>query len=143
MNIEQVMNYVMSSDYEKICDLLAETAGKDKVPLEELVQLIFEFTDRYQKVMENGSEEEKSKIAHQMDDVRSRIQEQLAQKEEDIALTKEELKALGEDPKHFTEDQWEALEKARAEIARYKRSHDLKKKGGSKKKGHHSRWTKG
>ena len=136
----------MSTEYERILQLLMQEEGGDKLPIEELMKLVLDFTDRYQALMKTGTDNEKAKIQEQMDEVKAKIQEQAEKKQEQIQLTQEELQAMGRDPKNFTKEQWKILERARQEIEQHRAQRQPEpppEKKPPRKSDRKSKWLKG
>ncbi|MGL4348768.1 MAG: hypothetical protein ACRCSV_04865 [Chlamydiales bacterium] len=125
----------MSEEYRKIQEFFSMNAQEKSKHLKEILEKSIEFFQKFQRVLAEGSPEEKKAMMDEMESFRKQVMSQTESLAKSVGVSQEDLEKYAENPSNFTTEQWEALQSAKKKIQeQYQEiSHAQEKEGGSKK----------
>ncbi len=104
-DLEALLGDISDLTPEKMDKLVKESIGA----FEELVNL-----------MNNGSEEDKKKAMEGAEKLRENLEKQAEKAVEQLKISTDELDTFIENPDNFSEEEWEALQKAKGDLDSFK-----------------------
>lgn len=125
----------MSEEYRKIQEFFSMNAQEKSKHLKEILEKSIEFFQKFQRVLAEGSPEEKKAMMDEMESFRKQVMSQTESLAKSVGVSQEDLEKYAENPSNFTTEQWEALQSAKKKIKeQYQEiSYAQEKEGGGKK----------
>ncbi|PCI95658.1 hypothetical protein COB11_01620 [Candidatus Aerophobetes bacterium] len=106
----------MDDEFDKIMEFFSLNPEDKAVKLEDIFEDSIEFFNKFQYVLENGTEEEKAEILGKVMELQEKLQEETEKMCTDSGLTEEELKEFANDKKNFTDEEWETITHAKSKL---------------------------
>lgn len=106
----------MSEEYRKIQEFFAMNAQEKSKHLKEILEKSIEFFQKFQRVLAEGSPEEKKAMIDEMESFRKQVVAQTESLAKSVGVSQEDLEKYAENPANFTTEQWEALQSAKKKI---------------------------
>lgn len=106
----------MSEEYRKIQEFFSMNAQEKSKHLKEILQGSIEFFQKFQRVLAEGSPEEKKAMMEEMESFRKQVVSQTESLAKSVGVSQEDLEKYAENPSNFTAEQWEALQSAKKKI---------------------------
>lgn len=116
----------MQDEYDKLIEFFSYDTSEKEKKLEEIFKKSLDFFERFQHVFASGSEEEKVEMRQKMEVLRAKLKEENEKSRARSGLTSEELKQIASDPKHFTTEQWEFMQRVQQNLAKHKEEQEVK-----------------
>lgn len=107
---------LMDDEFNKIMDFFSLNPEDKAVKLEDIFEDSIEFFNRFQNVLENGTEEEKMEILAKVMKLQEKLQEETEKMCSDSGLSEEELKEFANDKENFTEEEWDTITHAKSKL---------------------------
>ena len=106
----------MADEFERIMAFFDLGSEEKEKRLHEVFEDSLAYFERFKHVIETGEPEEKKKIIERIVTMRKRIEEETKRICEKTKMSEEELLQFSNDPKNFSESQWEMLENAKVNL---------------------------
>lgn len=106
----------MSEEYRKIQEFFSMNAQEKSKHLKEILERSIEFFQKFQRVLAEGSPEEKKAMMDEMESFRKQVMAQTESLAKSVGVSQEDLEKYAENPSNFTTEQWEALQSAKKKI---------------------------
>ena len=106
----------MSEEYRKIQEFFSMNAQEKSKHLKEILEGSIEFFQKFQRVLAEGSPEEKKAMMEEMESFRKQVVSQTESLAKSVGVSQEDLEKYAENPSNFTAEQWEALQSAKKKI---------------------------
>ncbi|MCH9631174.1 MAG: hypothetical protein S4CHLAM37_11930 [Chlamydiia bacterium] len=106
----------MDNEFDKIMEFFSLNPEDKAVKLEDIFEDSIEFFNKFQYVLENGTEEEKAEILGKVMELQEKLQEETEKMCTDSGLSEEELKEFANDKENFTEEEWETIAQAKSKL---------------------------
>ncbi|PCI77503.1 hypothetical protein COB21_03040 [Candidatus Aerophobetes bacterium] len=104
-------------EFEKIMEFFSLSPKERDVKLKDVFEESIEYFERFRHVMVNGSSEEKQQALEEIGRLKDKVQDESKKIQEKTGMSDEDLKQFVQDPKHFQQGQWDALQDAKGKIA--------------------------
>ena len=106
----------MEDEFERIMEFFNLPAEEKETRLQEVFEDSVEYFERFKYVMLNGTKEEKKEAVKKVMTLKKRIEEETKRVCEKTGMTPEQLAAYSNNPKNFSDDQWNAIEGAKKKL---------------------------
>lgn len=124
----------MSEEYRKIQEFFSMNAQEKSKHLKEILERSIEFFQKFQRVLAEGSPEERKAMMDEMESFRKQVVSQTESLVKSVGVSQKDLEKYADNPSNFTAEQWEALQSAKKKIQeQYEEiSHAQSKEAGGK-----------
>ena len=106
----------MEDEFERIMAFFDLPAEEKEGRLQEVFEDSVEYFERFKYVMLNGSKEEKKEAVKRVMMLKKKIEEETQRVCEKTGMTPEQLAEFSNNPKNFSDDQWNAIEGAKKKL---------------------------
>ncbi|MEM8727955.1 MAG: hypothetical protein AAGE99_04520 [Chlamydiota bacterium] len=106
----------MEDEFDRIMEFFNLGAEEKERRLQEVFEDSVEYFERFKHVMMNGTPEEKQEAVKKVMILRRKIEEETKRVCDETGLTPEQLAAYSNDPKNFSQEQWNAIEGAKKKL---------------------------
>ncbi|MCB1109388.1 MAG: hypothetical protein KDK64_00245 [Chlamydiia bacterium] len=106
----------MEDEFEKIMAFFDLPPEEKEGRLQEVFEDSVEYFERFKYVMLNGTKEEKKEAVKRVMMLKKKIEEETQKVCEKTGMSPEQLAAFSNNPKNFSEDQWNAIEGAKKKL---------------------------
>lgn len=106
----------MEDEFKKIMEFFSLSPEDKAVKLEDIFQDSIEFFSKFQHVLENGTEEEKSEILSKVMQLQQMLQEETKKMCSDSGLTEEQLREFANNRDNFSEEEWATIVSAKSKL---------------------------
>ena len=108
---------MLRDEFDRIIELFAQSAEGKPVQLEELFGQCTQFFDQLKQVLREGSSEEKQEALKLMGEMHTKMMGEIKKVSEKTGLTEEQLMAVAENPRNFSQEQWRSIQEAKGKIS--------------------------
>lgn len=116
----------MEDEFDKLMKSFDSESQKTEKKLEEIFQKSIEFFDKFKVILSSGSDREKEEVQRKMDALRAKLREESEKTRDKLKLSSEEVRQIATDPKNFTKEQWQFLQKAQTQLNEEREQHEMK-----------------
>lgn len=106
----------MDDEFERIMGFFDLSPEEKEGRLKEVFEDSVEYFERFKHVMVSGTKEEKEEAVKKVMLLKQKIAEESQNVCEKTGMTPEQLSAYSNNPKNFSEDQWNAIEEAKKKL---------------------------
>ncbi len=106
----------MEDEFERIMAFFDLPAEEKEGRLQEVFEDSVEYFERFKYMMLNGSKEEKKEAVKKVMMLKKKIEEETHRVCEKTGMTPEQLVEFSNNPKNFSDDQWDAIEGAKKRL---------------------------
>ena len=106
----------MEDEFERIMAFFDLPAEEKEGRLQEVFEDSVEYFERFKYVMLQGSKEEKKEAVKKVMMLKKKIEEETQRVCEKTGMTSEQLSAFSNNPKNFSDAQWNAIEGAKKRL---------------------------
>ncbi len=110
------MEKAMEDEFDRIMEFFNLSAEEKERRLQEVFEDSVEYFERFKYVMMNGTPEEKKEAVKKVMILKRKIEEETKRVCDKTGLTPEQLAAYSNDPKNFSQEQWNAIEGAKKKL---------------------------
>lgn len=103
-------------EYNKIIDFFSLPPEEKSQNLEEVFKNTVEFFDRFQYILMNGTPEEKKEMIQEVLELQKKLKLETEHMCQITGLSEEELKQFSQDSTNFSDEEWEVIQNAKAQI---------------------------
>ncbi len=107
----------MDDEFDRLIKLFSLDQKEKEQRMEEIFSRSMDFFDKYKYIVNNGSESEKADIQENMDILRAKLKEENENNQTRLGLSRDDLEQITNDPKNFSQEQWEFLQKAKTSLS--------------------------
>ncbi|MDN3508422.1 MAG: hypothetical protein P0S93_00050 [Candidatus Neptunochlamydia sp.] len=106
----------MEDEFDRIMEFFNLSAEEKERRLQQVFEDSVEYFERFKYVMMNGTSEEKQEGVKKVMILKRKIEEETKRVCDKTGLTPEQLAAYSNDPKNFSQEQWNAIEEAKKKL---------------------------
>lgn len=102
--------------YQRLLDLIAQSQENQSFSLEEVLGEAVLFFEELRKTYPSASKEAREEMIEMMGTLHARLQEVSKSASQAMGMTEEEFQAYGDNPSHFTPEQWRMVQETRRRL---------------------------
>lgn len=106
----------MNDEFDKIMEFFSMGPDEKAHRLEDIFSDSIEFFNKFQYVLENGTDEEKTEVLTKVMKLQEKLQEETEKMCNESGLSEDELRDFANDRENFTDEEWETISKAKSEL---------------------------
>lgn len=110
------MEKAMEDEFDRIMEFFNLSAEEKEKRLQEVFEDSVEYFERFKYIMMNGTPEEKKEAVKKVMILKRKIEEETKRVCDKTGLTPEQLAAYSNNPKNFSQEQWNAIEGAKKKL---------------------------
>ncbi len=106
----------MEDEFDRIMEFFNLSAEEKERRLPEVFEDSVEYFERFKYVIMNGTPEEKKEAVKKVMSLKRKVEEETKRVCDKTGLTTEQLAAYSNDPKNFSQEQWNAIKGAKKKL---------------------------